>query len=119
MSQWKDYYKILGVARTATASKIKEAYRNLAMEYHPDKHPDNPLAGLAEEKFKDISEAYEVLGDQYKRRQYDSAQGYAGTSNNYQRDDYSKQSSKSSQSDFNKGAEAATKKAKNRYTAIT
>ncbi len=65
---FKDYYKILGVAKTASADDIKKAYRKLAVKYHPDKNPDNKEA---EEKFKEIGEAHEVLGDPEKRKKYD------------------------------------------------
>ena len=64
--QYKDYYKILGVPRTASAKDIKAAYRKLARQYHPDINPG------AEEKFKDINEAYEALGDADKRKRYDN-----------------------------------------------
>ncbi len=63
-----DYYKTLGVERTATAEEIKSKYRKLAMKYHPDRNPNDKAA---EEKFKEISEAYETLGDEKKRRDYD------------------------------------------------
>lgn len=66
--EYKDYYKILGVDKKASQAEIKKAYRGLAKKYHPDKNKDN---AQAEEKFKDISEAYEVLGDEEKRNQYD------------------------------------------------
>lgn len=65
----KDYYKILWVARNATQDDIKKAYRKLAMEWHPDKHKQDKKA---EDKFKEINEAYEVLKDPKKRNQYDS-----------------------------------------------
>jgi DnaJ-class molecular chaperone len=64
----KDYYEILGLSRNATDKDIKQAYRKLARKYHPDVNPNNKQA---EEKFKDISEAYAVLGDPQKRKKYD------------------------------------------------
>ena len=63
-----NYYEILGVPKTATADEIKKAYRTLAFKYHPDRNQGN---AAAEEKFKQISAAYDVLGDEAKRRQYD------------------------------------------------
>jgi DnaJ-class molecular chaperone len=65
---YKDYYAILGVPKTAAEKDIKSAYRKLARKWHPDANPDNPKA--AEEKFKDIQEAYEVLSDPEKRQKY-------------------------------------------------
>ncbi|WP_212001977.1 DnaJ C-terminal domain-containing protein [Chitinophaga sp. HK235] len=64
----KDYYKILGVEKAATAEQIKKAYRKLAVKYHPDKNPGDKAA---EEKFKELNEAYEVLSDAGKRKKYD------------------------------------------------
>lgn len=65
---FKDYYKILGVERSASADEIKKAFRKLAVKYHPDKNPGNKAA---EEKFKEINEANEVLSDAGKRKKYD------------------------------------------------
>jgi curved DNA-binding protein len=65
----RDYYQILGVPRNAPDEEIKKAYRKLAMKYHPDKNPGNEK--WANEKFKEINEAYGVLGDPEKRKQYD------------------------------------------------
>ena len=65
---YKDYYRVLGVAKTATAEEIKKAYRRLALKYHPDKNKGDKTA---EDKFKDINEANEVLSDQEKRKKYD------------------------------------------------
>ncbi len=72
----RDYYDILGVAKTASAADIKAAYRKMALQYHPDRNPNNKEA---EEKFKEASEAYEVLSDQEKRQKYDQF-GHAGFS---------------------------------------
>ncbi len=66
--EYKDYYKILGVERGASDEEIKKTYRKLALKYHPDKNPDDPEA---EARFKEINEAYEVLGDTKKRAKYD------------------------------------------------
>src|SRR4051794_12809000 len=66
--QYKDYYESLGVSRTASEAEIKKAFRKLAREYHPDVAKDKKRA---EEKFKEINEAYEVLGDPAKRKKYD------------------------------------------------
>ncbi|MFC2017914.1 DnaJ domain-containing protein, partial [Chloroflexota bacterium] len=65
----KDYYKILGVTKSASADAIKKAYRKLAMQYHPDRNQGKEE--WANEKFKEINEAYAVLGDPKKRKQYD------------------------------------------------
>ncbi|KJV09617.1 molecular chaperone DnaJ, partial [Elstera litoralis] len=64
----QDYYELLGVARTASADELKKAYRKLAMQYHPDRNPGDAAAEL---KFKEISEAYDVLRDDDKRAAYD------------------------------------------------
>jgi len=65
---YKDYYKILGIERNASADEIKRAYRKLAMQHHPDRNPGNKRA---EERFKEINEAYQVLSDAQKRARYD------------------------------------------------
>jgi len=66
--QYRDYYQTLGVNKSANQDEIKKAYRKLAREFHPDVNPDDPNA---EEKFKDINEAYQVLSDEEKRQKYD------------------------------------------------
>ena len=74
MQNKPDYYEVLGVSRDATQEEIKRAYRRLARRYHPDANPDDPQA---EEKFKQITEAYAVLSDPEKRARYDRF-GHAG-----------------------------------------
>ena len=68
MSGLKDYYKVMGVPEGATAEEIKKVYRKLAREFHPDQNKEKPGA---EERFKEISEAYTVLSDEKKRKEYD------------------------------------------------
>lgn len=71
----KDYYQILGVTAESSDDDIRRSYRKLAMQYHPDRNPNSPEA---EEKFKDIAEAYGVLTDPVKRQQYDTARRMGG-----------------------------------------
>ena len=81
MAAGKEYYRVLGVGENASPDDIKKAYRTLAKKYHPDANPNNKAA---EEKFKEVSEAYYVLSDEKKRREYDAykkggfSQGYGG-----------------------------------------
>ena len=79
MAKKTDYYETLGVSRNASEDEIKKAYRKLAMKYHPDKHhaAESKSAAAAEEKFKELSEAYEVLSDPKKKNMYDQY-GHAG-----------------------------------------
>ncbi|MBR2617685.1 MAG: DnaJ domain-containing protein, partial [Paludibacteraceae bacterium] len=74
MAEKRDYYEVLGVAKTATADEIKKAYRKKAIQYHPDKNPGDKKA---EELFKEAAEAYDVLSDPQKRQRYDQF-GHAG-----------------------------------------
>lgn len=74
MAEKRDYYEVLGVSKNADAAEIKKAYRKLALQYHPDKNPDNKEA---EEKFKEAAEAYDVLSNQEKKQRYDQF-GHAG-----------------------------------------
>ena len=70
----RDYYEVLGVSKSAEDKEIKKAYRKLAIKYHPDKNPND---NVAEEKFKEAAEAYEVLSDAQKKARYDQF-GHAG-----------------------------------------
>ena len=96
--EYKDYYKTLGVKRNASEDEIKQAYRKLAMKYHPDRNPGNKEA---EDKFKDINEANEVLSDPKKRARYEQLgesyqqwQQRGGNANNFNWDDWVAQSSR-------------------------
>jgi molecular chaperone DnaJ len=82
MAEKRDYYEVLGVQRNAAKDEIKDAYRKLAMQYHPDRNK----APEAEEKFKEISEAYAVLSDDEKRQQYDTL-GHPGFDQRYTQED--------------------------------
>ena len=79
----RDPYQVLGVPSTATDEEVKKAYRNLARKYHPDNYHDNPLADLAQERMKEINEAYEEIQTQRKRgastgSSYGTSSGYTG-----------------------------------------
>lgn len=76
----RDYYEVLGVPRSATAEEVKSAYRRLARQHHPDLNKENPKA--AEERFKELSEAYEVLADPEKRARYDQM-GFSGVETDF------------------------------------
>ena len=82
MSEKRDYYEVLGVPKTASKDEIKDSYRKLAMQYHPDRNKSPE----AEEKFKEISEAYAVLSDDEKRSQYDQL-GHVGFDQRYTQED--------------------------------
>ena len=75
MASKRDYYEVLGINKNSSTEEIKKAYRKLALKYHPDKNPGDKTA---EERFKEISEAYEVLSDQQKKMAYDQF-GHAAT----------------------------------------
>lgn len=79
MADKRDFYEVLGVGRSATDEEIKKAYRKLAKKYHPDLNPDDKSA---EQKFKEVSEAYEILSDKEKRSRYDQF-GHAGVDPNF------------------------------------
>lgn len=86
----KDYYKILGINKSATADEIKKAYRKLALKYHPDKNKESS----SDDKFKEIAEAYSILGDESKRKQHDAPKHNFGRNGNpdFSFDDFVKQS---------------------------
>jgi DnaJ-class molecular chaperone len=93
----KDYYEILGLERTATAEEIKGRYKRLAMKFHPDRNPGEGSAA-AEEKFKEAKDAYEVLSDLEKRKEYDTY-GHAGPGFSNNRSSWTHQSTDTAQFD--------------------
>jgi curved DNA-binding protein len=103
---FKDYYKILGVDRKASADEIKKAYRKLAVKYHPDKNPNNKAA---EEKFKEMNEAYEVLSNAEKRKKYDEL------GENWNQ--YQQQGGREENFDWSKWQNAGGRQRQNTYTS--
>jgi curved DNA-binding protein len=107
--EYKDYYKTLGVERSASADEIKKTYRKLAMKYHPDRNKDNKEA---EEMFKNINEAYEVLGDEKKRAKYDQLgdsysqwQARGGNPGNFNWNDWAASGGRTTQVDMDEFSE--------------
>lgn len=85
----KNPYEVLGVSETATDEEIKTAYRNLAKKYHPDNYTDSPLADLAEEKMKEVNEAYDRICDMHRNGSHSSsANGTYGTGSSYRKTNY-------------------------------
>jgi curved DNA-binding protein CbpA len=85
----KNPYEVLGVSETATDEEIKTAYRNLAKKYHPDNYNDSPLADVAEEKMKEVNEAYDRICDMRRNGSHSSSyNGSYGTGNSYTRTSY-------------------------------
>ena len=85
----RDPYEVLGVSRNASQEEIKKAYRELSRKYHPDSYANNPLADLAEEKFKEVQEAYQqIMNGQTESYSYGGSQSYGGYSNTYQQNTY-------------------------------
>src|SRR2546421_11402739 len=75
MAAPRDFYEVLGVSKSASQDEIKKAYRDLARKWHPDRNPDDKQA---EERFKEIQQAYDALSDPEKRKQYDAGGRFAG-----------------------------------------
>jgi len=97
---FKDYYKILKISKNANLDEIKKSYRKLAKQWHPDKNPDNKKA---EDKFKEISEAYDVLSDSVKRKKFDDFINVSSRSTNYsykKAQDFSQEEYETEFSDF-------------------
>ena len=93
----KDYYQVLDISRNATEQQIKKAYRKLAMQYHPDRNPGNEK--WANEKFKEVNEAFSVLGDPEKRKQYDQF-GTVGSAGDMFRSGYTRTTFEDLMKDF-------------------
>ena len=85
MTPVKDYYRSLEISTSATAQEIKQAYRKLALQYHPDKNPDNKFADA---HFKEIQEAYSILSVAHKRQKYDEVRWLAGMSSRVQKEEH-------------------------------
>ena len=98
-----DYYKILGISEDADAKEIKVKYRKLAMKYHPDRNPDDKKA---EEMFKVISEAYEILGDENKRKEYDEKRNNKGNAGSQRFDEKKSSRAEQNSESAKRGAEA-------------
>lgn len=84
----KDPYEVLGVSRNASQEEIKKAYRELSRKYHPDSYTNNPLADLAEEKFKEVQEAYQQIMNGQTSTGYGTDSSYSGYGNTYQQNSY-------------------------------